>query len=222
MQHVGLGRELAFNGPAWYLSVLMVCYYIYIYICRQINFGTLQIVVAIGVALFRINSGIPFLQQQVARGIVGFSMGGIIYFVAESSISKKRISACSFAVLAMSILLPAIFQQRGIDIVGEKQLYYMLVVWPALLAICLTTEIIQRVLSARLFKCLGDLSYSVFLWQFPIEVIMVFFSRCLKQNIDFSANSVWWIRLSATYGIAWLSNCYLEPWFSRERMTLSN
>lgn len=79
LQHVGLTYELTFNGPAWYISVLMFCYAIYFYISKyNCPVGVTWLVC---LTLFRCNLSVPMLNQSIFRGLLGFTMGRICYCI---------------------------------------------------------------------------------------------------------------------------------------------
>ncbi len=216
-QHVGLGDDLAFNGPAWYLSVLMICYVIYIYIYKvgKINTFLPYMVLVIGLALYRVNISIPFLQRQIARGLISFSVGVIIakffslYSFGKASKFFLRVHITSFLVMLISGIISFVFNKKGIDIWGEKHLCFILILIPMFFIFCVSSPIIRKLFSLKPVLYMGKLSYSLYLWQFPVELAMVIVG--LFVNIDFCNSVVWWLRLAISYVIALISNKLLEP-----------
>ena len=164
------------------------------------------------------NLSIPFLVPQVGRGLFNFFMGGFLYFfvyLGKSPNIRSRRSE-TFALIAIGIvlftfLLRSIFTVRGIDIFGNKHLYFIMAISPAILILTLSFHLVTTVLSFRPIAWLGDISYSIYLWHFPIEVALVVLDKVFGAEINFSSESVFCMRFAITMAVAVVSHYYFEP-----------
>lgn len=78
LQNAGLS-VLTFNGPAWYVGVLVLMYLLYYY--SSINIHRIKIYglfIIIGVYIYCGKYNLPFLNEAIARGCVSFFAGVLL------------------------------------------------------------------------------------------------------------------------------------------------
>lgn len=207
LQCVGLENEVAFNGPAWYISVLFLCYFIFFFLCKRNYFG---IYILLFLIIYRCNISVPFMTQHVSRGLLGFSVGGICFYI-WSNVSGRYIRNITGAVILFTSVLWMLFRRKNIDIFGDKFLYFILIFWPSFFLFCIVSEKLSGILSNKLFVWLGSISYSLFLWHFPIEVCFVLYGHMTNRTIDFHKPEIWMIRMVLSMMIAAGSFYFIEP-----------
>lgn len=212
LQHVGLADAVAFNGPAWQISILLVCYGAYFFICKY-NFSGGGIFL-ICLALYRCNFQVPMLNQQVFRGMLGFTMGWLCYAVWQK-VNRIYIRNITAAEIVFTVVLWVVFRHRQIDIFGDKILYFILVFWPAFFLFCMTSRIISALFSNSLFMLLGKISYSLYLWHFPIEILIFSFGLFTGCQLDYAKPGIWAVRLVVSILMAAGSCYWIEPYLNK-------
>lgn len=110
------------------------------------------------------------MNVSVARGYMGFFMGGIIYFINYNASSrvKKILTLLSSFGLILSFVLHYNFK---IDY-GNASVLFAVFIWPMFIIIVLFNKVINKVLSCKLLRFLGNISFSVYLCNYPIEVLL--------------------------------------------------
>ena len=168
----------SWNYPAWVLSIFLliwVIFYAIIYFTKKdrakyrIWLSILLVVIGIDISLTNYYN--TFLMNvSVARGYMGFFMGGIIYFINYNASSrvKKILTLLSSFGLILSFVLHYNFK---IDY-GNASVLFAVFIWPMFIIIVLFNKVINKVLSCRLLRFLGNISFSIYLCNYPIEVLL--------------------------------------------------
>lgn len=119
-------------------------------------------------------------------------------------------------ILAFTTMMWLVFRQRQIDILGDKFLYFIIVFWPALFLFCLSSKLAAKILCNKTCLWLGKISYSLYLWHFPVEVFMILIGCVRKQPLDFTRISVWAWRMLLSFAVA-IGSCYfVEPYIKKK------
>lgn len=133
-----------------------------------------------------------------------FGVGGLVAFVPRAAISAK--AARAGFVIAFAAIVAAAFQIKSSDAFPGY-----LAIWPVLAsaaAIWLWPEggVTGRVLSVRPIQRLGDISYSVYLWHWPILILVpVVFQTSSDLALGWKL-----IELAATLVLASLTRNFIE------------
>jgi peptidoglycan/LPS O-acetylase OafA/YrhL len=179
--------DLGFNGPSWSVSVEVLLYGLFFIFCRT-GMGSRQALalVALGLAIFHWNN-------PVARGLIGFFLGGIAFHASEAIAARngaRRIATlvCAAAVLAwVAVGIEAYrgpfdaelaaWAARFHDPVARQYAEHLR--WLALILIVSPLTITglalhERVLGGRyeFLSGLGDISYSTYLLHFPLQLAL--------------------------------------------------
>lgn len=168
----------SWNYPAWVLSIFLlmwVIFYAIIYFTKgdrakyRIWISILLVVIGIDISLTNYYNTF-LINVSVARGYMGFFMGGIIYYINNKSNdkTKKLLTILGGFVLILSFVLHYNFK---IDY-GNASVLFAVFIWPMFIIIVLFNKVINKVLSCRLLRFLGNISFSIYLCNYPIEVLL--------------------------------------------------
>lgn len=160
---------LSFNGPIWSVSVEVFLYLIFFSICYfGLNRGwMLPGLILLGIAL----QGTDY--STIGRGLMSFFMGGLAYMVyrwLESRFGHSRRLIIMGGLLGVVLFLAVVWRY------GFKQdlpfYFFELCLFPL---IVVTVAVFETTLGCgplgRRLSFLGDISYAVYLWHFPLQVV---------------------------------------------------
>lgn len=172
LQNAGFS-ELTFNGPGWYVGVLVLMYGLYFIASlsyRKVLYYIGFIVIGMCVLCNDLNATI--LNSAVARGLVCFFCGVLVCILYKNK-DIKILRICYLVLLVSSLLI----YFYGELIIGNMNLYFGLVYYPSFLLCVLNNKLLTEILSFRPLLLLGDLSYDIFLYHFPIQIVFVIVYR---------------------------------------------
>lgn len=172
LQNTGL-EPLTFNGPAWYIGVLLVMDVIF-YGLRKRKNAKLYFVAIMLIGMFIIygNFYYPFFNFTCARGMVSFFAGVFIFEYIEKARTKATV-LCS----VVFVICTAMIIWLGTPIVGQLNMFFGTVYFPLLLILVLKVPLMRKFWGNPLFVFLGKISYEIFLYQFPVIITMVLIYR---------------------------------------------
>lgn len=186
-----------FNLPLWYMSVLFFLY-IYYYFYSQLNSNLkdafLLLVLGYFMWVLMNNPGQgnwPVINVPTARGIVSFFIGIISGKVARKYSCNNKITIVSiFSIMFWCVCL---FLNENI-LVNHYLSFDLLVIFPVLY-LCVNCNILQAVLELKALKFFGKISLHIYVWNFPIQLAFLIFSRT-RFGISFYSLKFWIINFA--------------------------
>ena len=174
----------AVNGPAWYIGVLMPCYiiaYILTLFHKKFNVYLLwAIPICLGIVFIYQNSHIPFMTLDFGRGLVAFFEGCIFEFLRLKVQLSPKCKSYLKVVSAFVIIISFAYMynhDHGYKLIHNLVLYYDFYIFPALIFLLMHCDWLNKICSSKFIKELGNISYGIYLWNFPIYA---FVFMCIK------------------------------------------
>ena len=170
----GIGATL--NGPIWYINVLMVCY-VFAYILtrsyeKQRSVFLYALPIVIGLMIQYSGTGFVIWNGSIARGFIAFFIGVLLgMFLA---VYRERFSprVCRLIRLAAGLELAAAVFVRLCPwyelLVKNITNFYAFLVFPSLIFLCYDCHWLNRLCSTGLVRWMGNISFGMYLWDFPI------------------------------------------------------
>lgn len=167
------------NGNIWYVSILFLCYIIAFYLSKKSNKrGDIVFIIPIIISIIMFYSLldiIPFFNFSVVRGLSGFFIGIYIgkflnlynNFSLKYKIWTKIISfifLISFVVCFYFNLLDNIYTPPTFS--------YTLFVFAPLIIFLYGFNTLNKFFGLKVFKYLGNISYSIYIWNMPILITL--------------------------------------------------
>lgn len=207
--------SFSFNGPSWSLSCEVFAYLIFFYTLRRTKRPAAIFVLYMftGISILQMKLNYPIFNAQVARMLMAFFAGCLLFYLngyaGKLSSRSKRIILS--AVVLYSILVAALVMKGGYTAVfGHWERVMPLVVYPLFILLLLNVKLIGTFFSLRPFTFLGDLSYSIYLFHFPVQLLMYTFLPMAGVNLDYTKGSSLLIYASTTISLAAVSHYLFE------------
>jgi peptidoglycan/LPS O-acetylase OafA/YrhL len=197
------------NSPAWSVSLELLGYLIFFIIARySLKRKWLYVIpIAFGWAVARTGWNIPFFNRLTAMMFMCFFIGCLVCMLNDAIQTNKRVIAGIIAFFP-AVLIPYL-AYRSPTFLGDYLSCEIFLGFPALLITAVNLFPLNRILSLKVFKWLGDISFSVYLIHAPVMIILLNSIR-LTANIDWSSTYVWFILVAVILGLGTVSHYLFE------------
>ena len=178
---------LSFNGPAWCISVEMLLYILFYFIVKVTRKNKVflycveSIGILLGLIILKKNLLLPFLNQFIARGVIGFFGGMIIkdiWLKYEKRELQERYVKWSVRLSAIAIFvwfLLCYFVGTESWIWGQEGILFVFVISisPMSVWLALTGRLSARILNLRVLRALVNISLEIYMWHFPVILLII-------------------------------------------------
>ena len=207
VQSWGFEKGYSFNGPTWSVSLEILIYIVFFFVISSL--ARFRVLVPIAVLMiYKLSVNIELISPF--RNCLAYFFFGVgVYFCSTFVIEKF---SRSLIVLILVIEAFVFLALRNLDLIsfdsgGNGY------IWGSAFLVFLVAQIDGSRLSPLLIKArmLGDLSYSVFLWHVPIQIMIKLVQA--KYSIDNSIaynKSFFIFFIALTYFVGYLSYRFIE------------
>jgi peptidoglycan/LPS O-acetylase OafA/YrhL len=170
-------RGWSYNMPSWSVASEAVAYVAFFVLATRYRRN--YPLACVGLFLFGMGVqtaklGYPFLNDNVARATIGFSLGSLLYLAMDYFDRTGRGLRFGLACFAGFIAVCGLAYWVGYDAwIGPGPSTLALVFFPLLIVSSLRVPPLAKLLSARPFMFLGDISYAVYLVHVPMQMIVL-------------------------------------------------
>jgi peptidoglycan/LPS O-acetylase OafA/YrhL len=212
--HLLFEKGLAYNYPSWSVCAEVFVYCLFFLYAQRATTKSFPIACALTVALgvtVLTSWSLPLLNRNLARGMVGFFVGALLFQMTETFDRAGRSDRLGIGCLAAFIAVIALAQWIGYDFwVGGDPLPYGLVLFPLLTVASLKCRPLAGLLSLRPLTFLGDISYAVYLSHVPMQMVILSVARARKLTIPTSSIWFFWAWLAALLCVGTVVHFALE------------
>lgn len=218
---IGLQRGFSFNGPSWSISTEFFVNGIFFLLIRartglRLDASFLGLVVFSGFVLSAFDNGrldrsgtVLFMQAELLRTILGFFTGALLYrWVIRGRDATGGAVADGVFVATLALLLLAALGPLRTETYAP--LAAVVIGFPLLIVSAIRAPRVGRLLRLAPFTHLGDVSYSLYLIHFPVQILFFIAINGRLVSLDMSRPSGLFVYLAACYGLAALSHRYFE------------
>jgi peptidoglycan/LPS O-acetylase OafA/YrhL len=201
---------LSFNGPSWSLSCEIIAYILFFYVLKKYKkpVPVFVLFIFIGMSILQKQMNMPLFNSSVGKMLIGFFIGCLTYILNFQilKLGSKSKKLVFFVILSVSVIIGIMVYKAGfIRIFGHWDRVMPLFVYPLMILSALNVMYLNRFLSLKPFTYLGDLSYSIYLIHFPVQLSMATFLPMLGLVPDYNSWTGMATFMAVTIAIAALS-----------------
>jgi peptidoglycan/LPS O-acetylase OafA/YrhL len=188
----GLGDWHSFNTPIWSVSVEVMLYIMFFSLSRYFSIKSAVLVLVAFFGLFFVYR----INHQIGHGMFSFFMGGATYHIYGWIVSTNRIKTVTHLIIVlcgMMWILGIIGVYRQWSPLETIPIFWRYTFIPAIV-IFQTTILSLSLVETRWKKIgnglsvLGDISYSVYLIHFPLQITMLILVSYFRKSQDIFYN----------------------------------
>lgn len=215
IQGIGFESNYSFNGTSWSISCEIIAYILfYIFIFKYSGekkyYIAYIIMILIGLTINKTQLKYPILNQNMSRVYIGFFVGCFTYELNEylkNNKYKNKILLILSSTLLVTITIASIY---GHEILGNWLVVYTILFYPIIILLSLNVSIINKILSIKPLVYLGNLSFSIYLWNFPTQLGITTINDMLGLNINYSSKGFFFVFIAISLMISALSYELIE------------
>ena len=191
------------NGPAWYISILFLCYLISFFVIKIVKSEKHRLVCFGGMFLLGVIICIhygfdyPLLYSCCGRGFISFFLG----YLMEKFVNRQKRLGIVRALFLMIVIVVMLYLTETM-FMSQRMVLTELFVYPTTVYLVLKVQPIQRVLDKKIPRFLGRISLFMYLLNVPVFVAIAFINQVFDLHLDFGQPMVW---LAITLGSIFIS-----------------
>jgi len=191
----GFEKGFSFNQPIWSVSLEVICYFLFFVAAvksKKMSLLTTAILLIFVVISNKVIVGSSDTHSDLISCIQLFLTGMLVFQLNKKF---KKLYLLFFAAILLLLSL-----------IGNFKIF---IFCPAILLLFVLLENnFLQLISKKLFSYLGNLTYSIYLWQTPVAIIVILF---VKENTNiFYSYKFFFLYFSFLIFLSSLSYYYLE------------
>lgn len=201
----GFEKGMSFNGVIWSVSIEVLVYALFFILLTIFNKKIFVNILIVIICLF-----FKLIYEHLAHNLIDcalfFFIGGFLSFVLNfKKFYKKFIKTCSLLFILSLILIVNmnLFNFDNFMYIAQIFLY------PSLILLSCEIYFNNKNLT-RIFKLLGNLTYSSYLLHFPIQIFITIFYLKIDEEIPFNDNLFFLFYISVVLTLSYYSFKYFE------------
>lgn len=202
--------EFSFNGPAWAVSIEIISYlafFVSLSFFRNLRPLIKYIALVIfGAVIVNSPSLQAFINWRVGEVLFGFFAGAILYHIHLyiSQAPSRRRSIILFAALVAAVKAFSIFQHTFAYFLFAAVIFPVIIIW------ILHAPLLNKIASHPALELLGALSYSIYLWHFPIQQVITLLPITTGISIDFTTTWFFFAYIAILISVSFVSYKLIE------------
>lgn len=142
---------------------------------------------------------------------------------AFTAILFERLEECGYngklgGVVAVSLFVTWSYAFY-MNLLGNVYTTFTLCICTGIIILIKTSYIVSRISNIKILQILGKASFSIYLWNFPTDMISDLLSR-KYDCFNYARVSVWVLHFFLSLGLALLSYFWMEPRLNRSLQSL--
>jgi peptidoglycan/LPS O-acetylase OafA/YrhL len=175
-----------FNGPAWSISCEIIAYISFFLIFKYFYKWRIPIagsLIVVGFVFRHWHTHLIIINSDIGRLLMGFFVGILIY----EALFSEKLTQTHFVFISVGLLsgFAVAFYLRP----SAWSYPAVVFLYPGLIIAAIKFNVFNSILSQRGLTYLGDISYSVYLLHFPVQLAI--FTLTKQFHIDLPYTSVW-------------------------------
>lgn len=195
----GFEQYQSFNEPSWSVSIEMMCYLIFFFIfsLKLNKYFTTIFLIIISAIIYNFNIFISY-------GLYCFFIGGMCNLI------YKKIDTGKFMIFFCIILAISIISLLQIENTIYNKVILLSITLPSIILILASFQK-KNILIGKNFRFLGDISYSIYLNHFVIQLLVHLIFGIFDIKVNFNSEIVFiiylaFIIISSTFTYYYLEN----------------
>lgn len=203
----------SFNAPSWSVAVEIIAYILFFVILYRFREKYIYLFISlifIGLSINHLNIQIPLFNDSTSRVFIGFFIGCLVFEINKqiNKSSKKILFVSLLSIIFISVISGATL--IGHEFLGNWPIVYTIFIYPSMILLILNIKILNNILSLKPFAYLGEVSYSIYLWHFPVQLLVKTLDDVFSLNINFSSRFIFIGIVIITILISILSYEFIE------------
>ena len=225
LQSLGIENGAGYNWVAWTLTVNMLLYFVFYWVCKKTNndneiFIVCLIFIVLGFFIMKKGQWFIF-SENVGRGFSSFYLG-VLFVVLYDRVENVK----SALVIWLTILLlfgyglvMYLFGGELNDNFTILASVYCGTFLPLIITLIIRIPVLSTFFSCKALKALGKISFSLFMVHYPIQCVLVTLNDLFKIGWDYSRFGFWLAYALLCIGCAGVCHEYIEVVCSKKIRT---
>lgn len=197
LQNSIIGIEWSFNSPSWCISILLMCYLLFYWVVytkrgkEQEFLGVNYIILSLlGLFILITQVEVGIINSLMGRGVSCFFLGALLALVYDwrDRLYTERIG---YVCLAFLVVVCILVKKYGYGIFGNFELTVIIGIVPTFVLSVLFIPWLNALFALPLLRCLGKISFSIYLWHFPVQCMWKLIEVYGGMEINYSRRIIW-------------------------------